>query len=60
MIELDLEIDLEAIVRIEARPFVAVLDLHGSQDADEALRRLLLLDAGGLQQEHETVRRCRP
>ncbi len=53
MIELDLEIHLEALERIEARPLVAVADLHGLLHADEALGRGLLLDARGLQQKYE-------
>src|SRR5208283_3227886 len=53
MIELDLEIDLESVVRIEARPLVALFDVHALENADEALRRLLFLDAGRLQQKDE-------
>ena len=37
VIELDFEVDLEAVVRIEARPLVAVLDLDALQDAHETL-----------------------
>src|SRR4029077_14005573 len=49
VIEFDLEIDLEAVVGVEARPFVAVLDLQTFENPDEALRRLLFLDARRLQ-----------
>ena len=53
MIEVDLDVDAEAVVRIEPHPLVAFLDLDALEHADEALRRVLLLDAGRLQQEHE-------
>ena len=53
MLEIDLDVDAEAVVRIEPHPLVAFLDLDALQHADEALRRALLLDAGRLQQEHE-------
>ncbi len=53
VLEIDLEVDAEAVVRLEAHPLVAVLDLDALAHADEALRRVLLLDAGRLQQEHE-------
>src|SRR6185312_5497860 len=53
VIELDLEIHLEAVERIELRPLVAVLDPHAFLHADEPFRRALLLDPGGLQQEYE-------
>ncbi len=56
MIELDLEIDLEAFERLKHRPLVTVGNLQRLGDADEALRRELLLDAGRLQQEHEVTR----
>ncbi len=49
VIEFDLEIDLEAVVGVETRPLVAVLDLQTFENPDEALRRLLFLDARGLQ-----------
>ena len=39
VVELDLEVDLEAIERIEPRPLVAVIDLQAFLDADEALGR---------------------
>ncbi len=53
MREVDREIELEAVVRIEPGPLVAVLHLDREQDAQEALRRLLLDDARRLQQEDE-------
>ena len=53
VLELDLEVDLEALVGLEARPLVAVPDFDRLADAHETLRRGLLLDAGGLHQEHE-------
>ena len=53
VIEFDLEIHLEAVIRIEARPLVAIFDLQGFEDAREALGSLLLLDACRLQKEHE-------
>ena len=53
VIELDLEIHFEAVVRLEARPLVAIATSIGARIADEALRRGLLLDARRLQQEHE-------
>src|ERR1700722_16796973 len=53
VIELDLEIDLEALERVKSRPLIAVLHAHALLDAYEALGRGLLLDAGGLQQEHK-------
>ena len=40
-------------MRLEAGDLVAVAHFHRALDADEALGRVLLLDAGGLQQEHE-------
>ena len=56
MVEFDFKVNLETVVRIEARPLVAVLDLDALLDAHELLRRVLLFDAGGLQQEHERAR----
>ena len=56
MVELDFKINFEAVVRVEARPLVAVLDLDALLDAHEALGRVLFLDAGRLQQEHEGTR----
>ena len=53
MVELNLEIHLEAVIRIEARPLFALLDAYALQDTDEAFRSLLFLDSGRLQQEHE-------
>jgi hypothetical protein len=53
VVELDLEVDLEAVVGREARPLVAVAHLDGPADADEALRRVLLGNAGRLDEEHE-------
>src|ERR1019366_9162239 len=53
MIEFDLEINLEAFERVEPRPFVTVLDQYRFLHPDEALEYALLLNAGGLQQEHE-------
>jgi len=56
MVELDFEIDLEAIERIEPRPLIAVLDLYRLANANEALRSTLLLEARRLQQENERTR----
>src|SRR5215472_2126815 len=56
MIELDLEVHLEAIEGLELRPLVAVLDAQALLDADETLRPPLLLDARRLQQEDERPR----
>src|SRR5215831_16364685 len=56
MIELDLEVDLEAIEGLELRPLVAVLDAQPLLHADETLRPPLLLDARRLQQEDERPR----
>src|SRR5512143_377429 len=53
MREGDGEFDLEAVMRDEARPLVAVAHLDRLRDAHVLLRRILLDDAGGLQQEHE-------
>src|SRR6266404_1143278 len=53
VIELDLEVHLEAVVWIEARPLVAVFDLQALENAREALGSLLLLDARRLQEEHK-------
>ncbi len=53
MREVDREIELEAVERIEACPLVAVAHLDGCKDAQIALRRVLLDDAGRLQQEDE-------
>ena len=47
VIEHYLEIDLEAVIGIKARPLVAVLDLQTLEDANETLGRFLLLDAIG-------------
>src|SRR6202041_2253120 len=56
VIELDLEIPLEAVERIELRPLVAVLDPQPLLYPDEALRAALLLDSRRLQQENERAR----
>jgi hypothetical protein len=53
VIEIDGEADLEAVEGLEAGELVAVLDHHRALDADEALRAILLFDAGGLDQEDE-------
>ncbi len=53
VVELDLEVDLEAVEGIELRPLVAILDPHALVHADEALGATLLFDTGRLQQEHE-------
>ncbi|MNT29283.1 hypothetical protein D3C72_1650150 [compost metagenome] len=57
MVEVDLEAQLEAVVRLQARPLLvgalAFAHLDLAQHADEAARRLLQLDARALQQEHE-------
>src|SRR6185312_48313 len=53
VIELDLEVHLEAVERIELRPLVAVLHPHALLHTDEAFGRALLLDPGGLQKKYE-------
>ena len=57
MIEFDEEVELEAVVRRQARPFLrvtlAVTHFHGLDDLDEFLRRLLLFHASLLQQVDE-------
>ena len=53
VIEIHLEVHLESVERPKFGPLVAVFDTHRFPDADEFLRRILFLDAGGLQQEHE-------
>ena len=53
VVESDGELDLEAVERIEARPFVAFLNHHRPLDTDETLGRVLLLDARRLDQENE-------
>ncbi len=56
VIELDLQIDSEPVVRLDARPLVPFADLDRADDADEALVRRLLLDAGRLDQKYESCR----
>src|SRR4029079_2603202 len=62
MVELDLEAERVALVRLEPRPrqlgALALADLDRAQDAQEALRRVLQDDAGALQQEDERRRRA--
>ena len=53
MVELDRERDLEALERFETRPLVPVLHGYRLPDSDELLGRVLLLDAGRLNQEYE-------
>jgi hypothetical protein len=53
VLELDVEIDAEAVVGCELGPAVAALDAHGAPHAHEVLGLLLLLDARRLEQEHE-------
>ncbi len=53
VLEFDRERELVAVVRLEPRPFVAILDFNAPRDAQEALRRTLLHDAGLLHQKHE-------
>src|SRR4051812_4618712 len=53
MVELDLEIDLEAVERLELGPLVAVLDAHALLDAYEFLGCALILESRRLQQEDE-------
>src|SRR4030081_1289758 len=53
VIEFDLEVDFEAVIRIEARPLVAVFDLQAFENAREALGSLLFLDARRLQEKYE-------
>ena len=56
MVELDGEVQAEAIEGLEAGDLVAVAHFHRLADADEALGRFLLGDARRLQQEHERAR----
>src|SRR5262245_17701253 len=56
MVEDDRERDAESVVGLEAGPLVAVAHLDRVPDAEKALRRALLLDAGGLQQINERPR----
>src|SRR6185312_8460523 len=53
MVEINREADLEAVERLEARPFVAVAHNDGFLDAHETLRRGLFFYTCGLQQEYE-------
>ncbi|MNT27171.1 hypothetical protein D3C72_1627890 [compost metagenome] len=53
MIEIDLEAHLETVEGHEGGALVALLHCHFAQDADELLRGVLLLQAGGLNQEDE-------
>ena len=53
MAEIDREGELVPLERLEARPFVAVGHLNPPNDAQEALRRRLLDDAGLLDEQHE-------
>src|SRR5690606_3853047 len=53
MVEIDGEGYLEAVIRLEATPLVAFLHPDRLFDADEALERVLLFDAGGTDQKHE-------
>src|SRR6188768_3839095 len=53
MVELDFEIDLEAVERLELRPLVAVFDAHALLDAHEFLGHALIFETRRLQQEHE-------
>src|SRR5690606_15978369 len=48
----------EAVVGLEPGDLVSVAYFHWTGDADELLRRVLLGDAGGLQQEHERAGRA--
>ena len=56
MLEVDLEGDLEAIMRIEAGPLVVLAYFDRLQYSDETLGRRLLFDSGGLDKEHERAR----
>ena len=51
MIELELEVDFEAVERVKPRPLVTFVDLDRLADPDEALGRILFFDSGRLQQE---------
>ena len=53
VVEVDIEADLEPLERLEAGPLVALVHLHRALDADETLGLVLLLDAGGLDEENE-------
>ena len=58
MIEDDREGQLVAIIRVEARPLVAVANLDGLGDANKLLGGTLLLYACGLNQKDERRRRA--
>ena len=53
MIEIHLEIHFKAIKRDQLSPFVTIFDADLFLNANEAFRRILFLDASGLQQEHK-------
>ncbi|EEF93622.1 hypothetical protein CATMIT_01746, partial [Catenibacterium mitsuokai DSM 15897] len=58
MVEDHGEAQAEPVERLEAGDLVAVAHFHRVLDADETLGRVLLGDAGGLQQEHERAGRA--
>ncbi len=53
MVEIDLEAHLEAVEGQEGSALVTLLDSHFTLDANELLVGVLLLQAGGLNQEYE-------
>src|SRR5690606_27343542 len=53
VVEIDFEADLEAVEGTEGGALVAVRDGDFTLDANELLRRILLLQTRGLDQEHE-------
>src|SRR3546814_12632546 len=53
MLEVDVEGEPITFVRLESCPLVTILHLHGLANAQELLRLILLVNAGGLNQEHE-------
>ena len=61
MREIDIKLQLKAVVGVKARPFKALAfaftHFHGLLDADKFLGSVLQLNASTLQQEHERGRR---
>ena len=53
MVKFNREADLEAVKRLKHDPFTALLDPHLLPDAQKPLGRVLLLNAGGLDQKHK-------
>src|SRR3546814_3005522 len=53
MLEVDVEGEPITFVRLVSCPLVTILHLHGLSYAQELLRLILLVNAGGLNQVHE-------